>query len=242
MSHQPIELHAIDMGNHDDALGKCGIQSARVPFDHFLGERVDHVSTCASSRNPAAPSAFGIAPVGICLVRARPHAAQISQHSRNVVIGELLFSLKFQTGDAIAAREIECCTGTASAQYPRTATPHMNVAVGNLEEPRSRLPSRARPATASETESRARRRARTSLAQSSSERSILARAHSLSTYRSPSEITAASQANISRACAPKSFATKSGDSCRRRPHGADRRGTRGGQDPYRCGFRVVDQA
>ena len=33
MSHQPIELHAIDTCNHDDALGKCGIQSARVPFD-----------------------------------------------------------------------------------------------------------------------------------------------------------------------------------------------------------------
>ena len=45
MSHQPIELHAIDMGNHDNALGKCGILSARIPFGHLLSERVDRTSS-----------------------------------------------------------------------------------------------------------------------------------------------------------------------------------------------------
>ena len=66
MSHQPIELHAIDMGNHDDALGKCGIQSARVPFDHLLSERVDpreHMRFQKSLGILQRLPAFGIAPV-----------------------------------------------------------------------------------------------------------------------------------------------------------------------------------
>ena len=80
--------------------------------------------------------AFGIAPVGIRLVRARPHAAQISQHSRNVVIGELLFSLKFQTGGMIRCANVKRAAleqRLLGAHVRRL--PHMNVAVpGNLEE------------------------------------------------------------------------------------------------------------